>query len=202
MALQLARTSPNKFFNPLVNVVRNRSRSSLPSLLWEDPFKHQRSLFADIWNRPDPFDTFFAPTRYNVFRVPSSLRWEGEQNLTNPKDGFQVALNVQNFEPHEVTVKVIDNSIIVEAKHEERSDGDESYVSRHFSRRYVLPDEYNINDVVSTLSSDGILTVKAPPKHLEEKNARNVQIQQTGAAHQNPEEPKKVEEKKSDESSN
>lgn len=201
MALQL-RTVSNKLFNPALNLVRNRSRiSSLPSLFWEDPFKRQRSLISEFWNRPDPFDAVFAPTRYAVYRPPS-LRWDGEENLSNPKEGFQVALNVDNFKPDEVTVKVVDNSIIVEAKHEERSEDNESYVSRHFSRRYVLPDEYNIKDVVSTLSADGILTVKVPPKHLDEESARKIDIQQTGTPHFKPEDAKKIEENKSDENKN
>lgn len=188
MALQL-RTVSKKLFNPALNLVRNRSRisSSLPSLLWDDPFKRQSSLFSDFWSRPDPFDTFVAPTRYAVYRAPS-LRWDGEENSSNPNDGFQVALNVENFKPEEVTVKVVDNTIIVEAKHEERSEDNESYVSRQFSRRYILPNEYNIKDVVSTLSADGILTVKVPPKHLDEKSARRIDIQQTGTPHIKPNE--------------
>lgn len=196
MALQL-RTVSNKLFNPVLNLVRNRSRiSSLPSLFWEDPFKRHNSLISDFWNRPDPLDSFFAPSRYAVYRAPS-LRWDGEENLTNPKDGFQVALNVENFKPEEISVKVADNTVIVEAKHEERSEDNESYVSRQFSRRYVLPDEYNIKDVVSTLSADGILTVKVPPKHLNEENIQKIDIQQTGTPHF-----KKIEENKSDEKKN
>lgn len=199
MALQL-RTVSNKLFNPALNLVRNRSRiSSLPSLLWEDPLKRHRSLISDFWNRPDPFDSLLEPMRYAVYRAPS-LRWDGEENLTNPKDGFQVALNVENFKPEEVSVKVVDNTIIVEAKHEERSEDNESYVSRQFSRRYVLPDEYNIKDVVSTLSADGILTVKVPPKHLDEQSARRIDIKETGTPHFK--DAKKIEEDKSDEKKN
>lgn len=201
MALQL-RTVSNKLFNPALNLVRNRSRiSSLPSLFWEDPFKQQRNLMSELWNRPDPFDAFFAPPRYAVYRAPS-LHWDGEENLSNPKDGFQVALNVENFKPEEVSVKVVDNTIIVEAKHEERSEDNESFVSRQFSRRYVLPDEYNIKDVVSKLSADGILTVKVPPKHLDEESARKIDIQQTGTPHFKPDDAKKIEDKKSDETNN
>lgn len=201
MALQL-RTVSNKLFNPALNLVRNRSRiSSLPSLLWEDPFKRHRSLISDFWNRPDPFDSFIEPFNYAVYRAPS-LRWDGEENLSNPKDGFQVALNVENFKPEEVSVKVVDNTLIVEAKHEERSEDKESYVSRQFSRRYILPDEYNIKDVVSTLSADGILTVKVPPKHLDEQNARQINIQQTEKPYFKPEDAKKIEENKPDEKNN
>lgn len=187
MALQL-RNVATKLFNPTLNLVRNRSRF-VPSLLWDDPIRHQRSLLKDFWNS-DPFD-WALPSRLTAYRVPY---WEGEKFLSTPEDGFQVSLNVQNFKPEEVSVKVADNNIIIEAKHEERNE-DDSYVSRHFSRRYTLPDNCNIKDVVSTLSADGILTVRAPPKEIDTKNARTVQIQQTGTTHIESE-PKKVEEKK------
>lgn len=180
MALRQA----SKLFNtkPL-QLVRNKSRF-VPSL-WEDPFRHQRSLFglhpADLWHS-DPFDMLFPATRLTRIRSMPSLAWEEDEHLANPKDGFQVSLNVQNFAPEEISVKVVNNQIIVEAKHEERADGEESYVSRHISRRYVLPEQYSIKDVVSTLSSDGILTVKAPPKEIDPKNVRNIDIQHTGPA--------------------
>lgn len=76
------------------------------------------------------------------------------------------------------------NSIVVEANHEEKED-EHGYVSRKFTRRYTLPKEFQIKDVVSTLSSDGILSIKAPPaeKRSKEGNVRHIQIQQTGPAY-------------------
>ncbi|XP_055913770.1 heat shock protein 23-like [Eupeodes corollae] len=102
------------------------------------------------------------------------------------KDGFQVCMDVQHFKPSELSVKVIDNSIVVEGKHEERED-DHGYISRHFVRRYALPKDYDADKVVSALSSDGVLTVSIPkPKTETEKpNERVIQIQQTGPAHLN-----------------
>lgn len=56
---------------------------------------------------------------------------------------------------------------------------------RHFIRRYVLPQDNDIADVVSTLSSDGVLTITAPKKSIKDKNAeRVVPITQTGPAKQ------------------
>lgn len=191
MALQL-RNAANKLFKPTLNLVRYRSRSSLPSLFWEDPFRQNRSLVKDFWNS-SPFD-FIAP-RLSAYRVPY---WEDEKFLNTPEDGFQVSLNVKQFKPEEVSVKVADNNIIIEGKHEERNE-DDSYVSRHFSRRYTLPEDCSIKDVVSTLSADGILTVRAPPKEVDTKNARKIHIQQTGASHIEAESPKQVEEKPSEE---
>lgn len=101
------------------------------------------------------------------------------------KDGFQVCMDVGQFKPSELNVKVVDNSIVVEGKHEERED-QHGYIQRHFVRRYVLPQGYDADKVVSTLSSDGVLTVGVPKPQLQEKgNERTIQIQQTGPAHLN-----------------
>lgn len=100
------------------------------------------------------------------------------------KDGFQVCVDVQHFAPNEISVKTVDDTIVVEGKHEERQD-QHGYISRQFTRRYTLPDGYDAEHVVSQLSSDGVLTIKAPPpaKAIDGNNVRIVQIQQTGPAH-------------------
>lgn len=171
------------------------SRAFIPAIFSEDPFKLQRKMVSDFWNMPDPFDVFAPSQRYIKYRIPSALQQE-ETHICNPKDGFQVSLDVAHFKPDEITVKVVENNIFVEAKHEERSEDGGSYVSRQFSRRYLLPDEYNIADVVSKLSSDGILTVIAPPKQLDTDKGRTIQIEQTGTPKSkstNPETDDKIE---------
>lgn len=102
------------------------------------------------------------------------------------KDGFQVCMDVAQFKPSELNVKVVDNSIVVEGKHEERED-DHGFITRHFVRRYALPEGYEADKVASTLSSDGVLTVSIPkPAAIEDKSSgRVVQIQQVGPAHLN-----------------
>ncbi|XP_023164401.1 heat shock protein 26-like [Drosophila hydei] len=102
------------------------------------------------------------------------------------KDGYQVCMDVAQFTPRELNVKVADNWITIEGKHEEREDG-HGYISRHFVRRYALPKGFDGDKVVSSLSSDGILSVSVPkPKPTEDKtNERVVQIQQVGPAHLN-----------------
>lgn len=101
-------------------------------------------------------------------------------------DGFQVILYVKHFAPHEITVKTVDDTIVVEAKHEDRPD-EHGHVSRHFRRTYHLPEGFDVKDVVSTISSDDILTVKVPPETSASKrqNVRHVQIHQTGPARLN-----------------
>lgn len=71
-------------------------------------------------------------------------------------------LDVQQFAPGEITVKVSDGSIVVEGKHEEKQD-EHGFVSRHFVRRYLPPSrELDLDNVVSSLSSDGVLTISVP----------------------------------------
>lgn len=113
------------------------------------------------------------------------------------KDGFQVCLNVQHFQPNEISVKTVDNSIVVDASHEERKDS-HGYISRRFTRRYALPEGYKAEDVISSISSDGLLSIRCPKTEpAVEGNVRHIQIQQTGPARVNvrSEEKKTVEDK-------
>lgn len=107
-------------------------------------------------------------------------------STTADLDGFQVSMNVQDFAPNEISVKTVDQTILVEGKHEERPDQYGS-ISRQFSRRYNLPDGYDAKDVFSQLSSDGVLTIKAPPqpKPIAGNIVRIIQIQQTGPTNLN-----------------
>ncbi|XP_013115941.1 heat shock protein 23 [Stomoxys calcitrans] len=111
-------------------------------------------------------------------------RIEGPMSTVG-KDGFQVCMDVAQFKPSELNVKVINNSIIIEGKHEERED-QHGFIQRHFVRRYILPKGYDAEKVASTLSSDGVLTVSVPKPQIEENpNERVIHIQQTGPAHLN-----------------
>nr|ABL06941.1 25 kDa small heat shock protein [Sarcophaga crassipalpis] len=109
------------------------------------------------------------------------------------KDGFQVCMDVSQFKPSELTVKTVDNAVVIEGKHEERED-EHGLIQRHFVRKYTLPKDYDPKDVISTISSDGVLTVKAPPPPNKTAaiNERVVQIQQTGPAHLNLKQPEQA----------
>nr|QER78229.1 small heat shock protein Hsp17.4 [Sitodiplosis mosellana] len=97
------------------------------------------------------------------------------------KDGFEASLDVGHFQPNEITVKTDHHSIVIHAKHEEKQD-EHGYISREFTRRYDLPEGFKPEDLISTLSSDGVLSIKCP-KH-QGSNVRHVQIQQTGPVKQ------------------
>ncbi|CAH2000591.1 unnamed protein product [Acanthoscelides obtectus] len=94
-------------------------------------------------------------------------------------DKFTANLDVQQFEPGEITVKLSgEREVTIEGKHEEKQD-EHGYVSRHFVRRYRLPKEFDTNQIQSKLSSDGVLTISAPLIN-EKVKEKTIPIEQTG----------------------
>ena len=114
------------------------------------------------------------------------------------KDKFQVNLDVQQFKPDEINVKVVDKYVVVEGKHEEKQD-EHGWISRQFTRKYLIPEQCNIEQVSSNLSSDGVLTITAPRKEQSQtQSERSIMIQQTGkpALKEEAQEEQKTEEEK------
>ncbi|XP_006820756.1 heat shock protein 27-like [Saccoglossus kowalevskii] len=74
---------------------------------------------------------------------------------------WEIMLDISRFEHSEIVVKGIENRVIVSAKHEDNENG-YNFVSREFSRQYQLPSNVDPETVTSTLSHDGILTIRAP----------------------------------------
>ena len=105
----------------------------------------------------------------------------GTSTICPDKNKFLVTLDVQQFQPEEINVKVVDNHIVVEAKHEEKED-EHGFISRQFVRKYTVPTECDIDQVESHLSSDGVLTISAPKKELpkSDSNEKVIKIQFTG----------------------
>ena len=101
--------------------------------------------------------------------------------MKDDKDKFCVVLAVQQFKPEEVNVKLVDNYIVVEGKHEEKQD-EHGAISRHFVRKYLVPEQCDPERTTSTMSSDGVLTITTPrkPEVIEESNEKTIKIEHTG----------------------
>ena len=81
-------------------------------------------------------------------------------------EGFSVKLDVNHFEPEDMTIKVVGNELIVNGKHGERLD-DNGIVSREFTRRYELPKDIDLERITSKLSNEGNLMIEPPLKQKE-----------------------------------
>ncbi|XP_055846383.1 heat shock protein 27 [Episyrphus balteatus] len=136
-----------------------------------DSWDYRRRMWRD-WDLVD----WDVPSWSRIARMRSM---PDLSRVTVGKDGFEANIDVHQFKPYEVTVKTVGDTITVEAKHEKRRDGD-NFIGRHLVKRFVLPRGYYPNDVSSSLSSDGILTIKAPPPAAHE---RIVYVRQTGPSY-------------------
>merc|ERR1711973_248000 len=86
--------------------------------------------------------------------------------VINDDKKMEVSLDTSQYRPDELNVSVFNGVISVEGKHEEKAEDGTKMVSRQFIRKYTLPAGSKPQDVVSNLSSDGVLVItanKAPP---------------------------------------
>lgn len=83
-------------------------------------------------------------------------------------------VDVKEYKADEITVKTINEMVVVEGKQEKRGS---NTIPRHFIRHFRLPEFFDSEDVFSTISDDGILEIKALPasrkkmRHLDELKA-------------------------------
>lgn len=121
-------------------------------------------------------------SRYHPFLQSLAKRGNrGVSTVTPDKDKFSIQLDVNQFNPDEINVKVVDNHIVVEAKHEEKED-EHGWISRQFTRKYLVPQQCDIDKVESHLSSDGVLMITAPKKQpaKPDSNEKVIKVQYTG----------------------
>jgi len=97
-----------------------------------------------------------------------------EAVTVDKENGVQrVKFNVQNFQPEEIDLKVVDNILRVHAVHKSTADG--SNVHREYSRQFTLPEGIDLEAMKSTLSEEGILEVEVPLAP-EKPKQRKIQI--------------------------
>ena len=100
------------------------------------------------------------------------LRDEQQISVKNDDINFQISLDTSSYRPDEIKIDVgADNVLTIEAKHEEKSEDGNKHVSRYFARKYTLPQGCKAKNVMSNLSSDGVLMITAPKLAIENKRS-------------------------------
>ncbi|XP_063981208.1 protein lethal(2)essential for life-like [Diachasmimorpha longicaudata] len=165
---------------------------------WEDLDRPHRLVDQDFGLQLEPeqllsphlLSRYFHPSDYHRPRHPLVYHrpWAellrktdtGASTVNADKNKFQVILDVQQFKPDEINVKVVDKCVVVEAKHEEKQD-EHGWISRQFVRKYMIPEQCDIDQVASNLSSDGVLTITAPRKQVPKvEGEKIIKIEHTG----------------------
>lgn len=181
----------------------------LPSFDFELPSSSavQDSHCGCVRRRLGPFRTRYQPRhRWSPFEVSSRLfeflndesfgdrhlnksesspaaKSESNQPIERKEDtsnNFSVSVDLgKMFSPEEISVRLVDRSLMIEGKHEEKGE-DGEFTSRQFTRSHYLSKDIDIEKLRSTLSEDGVLRIVAPK--LEQKALepveRNIPIQQ------------------------
>merc|ERR1712004_38943 len=87
---------------------------------------------------------------------------------------MEVHLDTVGYKPDELKVEVENGVVRVEGRHHEKSESGQVMVSRQFARQYALPQGAKPEEVVSSLSKDGVLAIHVPkqaPKKLSATRA-------------------------------
>merc|ERR1712198_478153 len=147
--------------NPKENLRRNMALNINPF----SPFS-MRSAFDDSFD-----DSFFKsrwmmPSRnqmlQNPFKEFKSIFNEEETKVNEDDAKMEVRIDASEYKPKELKVSVQSGRLLVEGEHEEKKEDGSAYVKKSFSRSYILPKEAQADQMVSNLSSDGVLVITTP----------------------------------------
>merc|ERR1712142_29415 len=136
----------------------------------------QGSMFDS--SRPSIFDrdrsgSLFDRDERSLFAANSEQN--GISRVQYDDDSYKILVNVENYKPEELVIKTVDNTVIVEAKHEEKTPEGRSYSTHRLNQSYTLPKGVNPESVTSALSKEGVLTISAPlPKALKSSNSERL----------------------------
>ncbi|KAG8039171.1 hypothetical protein G9C98_003478 [Cotesia typhae] len=113
---------------------------------------------------------YFPASNYRNYQHPLfDVAYQRSRFITpkyRDEEKFSVTLNVAQYNPDDIAVKVVGNVIIVQAGDEYELD-EFGTLSREFEKKYEVPEEYDVDEAKSELSSDGVLTIKVPKKESE-----------------------------------
>jgi len=144
--------------------------------------KRRDSAFDDMRRDSNSFGSALNSTRHGGGIFDNGLstfsRERSTSNLNDQENGasrvvyeddmYKILVNVDKYQPEELMIKTVDNAVVVEAKHEEKTSDGRSYSTQSFNQSFTLPRGVNPESVTSALSKSGILTISAPlPKALK-----------------------------------
>merc|ERR1712135_133455 len=116
---------------------------------------------------PDFIDKVFN----DMFSVPSYEACTKTKAQGGPEDNFTKKMVLRNYKPENIQVRVTaDKKVVVEGKQElkEDKDGFQSYQLKEFKQTLEVPENVNIDELTSSFSDQGVLTITAPLLALPE----------------------------------
>ncbi|XP_072260137.1 heat shock protein beta-11-like [Pyxicephalus adspersus] len=96
------------------------------------------------------------------------------------KDDFVLSLDIQDFSPQELTVKLLGNKLLVSGAKESKTDdgkGSFSYKCQIFRKEADIPEDLKAEDITCTVTTDGHLQIQASRAPVPSVQERTVPIQ-------------------------
>ncbi|XP_041358863.1 alpha-crystallin B chain-like [Gigantopelta aegis] len=93
---------------------------------------------------------------------------------------FQVKVDVDQFEPEELNVKVSGNRLVISGHHESKPD-EHGFVSREFTREFIIPEDVDLESLTSQITEDGVLVVDALVKSSPQLEEKSIKIERQPA---------------------
>ena len=146
--------------------------STFPRPTHSSLFTDRDALRKEFFSRTST--TFPTSSAFPSSSFRSDLDATGTSTVKNDSSSFQIFLDISQFRAEDIEVKTVGNEVVIHAKHEERED-EHGFVSREFTRRYLLPLGVDPEKVVCYYDSKGILAVKAL-KDVPEKTGKETLI--------------------------
>merc|ERR1712142_968962 len=147
------------------NKIRENMRAD-SSKLWEKHEEEFRKLSA--FNSEKMFNSrnsFLVSTFENEYPTSNSSSMQVQDNKV------EVCLDVSQYEPEELEVKVKDNVVTVLRRQETGSGtgNTNTRAARMFTKSFTMPHRVHPAEVESRLTQDGRLVITAPPHKLPAK---------------------------------
>uniref|UniRef100_A0A7I4XTD5 SHSP domain-containing protein n=1 Tax=Haemonchus contortus TaxID=6289 RepID=A0A7I4XTD5_HAECO len=109
-----------------------------------DLYRFERSIFP-YWRNADQ----------SVLHVANET-----QQMVDDDKKFAVSLDVSQFRPEELNVQLEGRQLTIEGKQEHKTEN--SAIQRSFIRKYVLPENVDLEAIRTQLDDKGHLSVEAP----------------------------------------
>merc|ERR1712168_1598833 len=152
--------------NPFENYNKIRENMRADSSKWEKHEEEFRKLLA--FNSEKMFNSrnsFLVSTFENEYPTSNSSSMQVQDNKV------QVCLDVSQYEPEELEVKVKDNVVTVLGRQETGSGtgNTNTRAARMFTKSFTLPHRVHPAEVESRLTQDGRLVITTPVRKLPAK---------------------------------
>lgn len=130
----------------------------------------------------DNDDFLVYPLDYLMPRGLSSFPEMTRSQMAAPtiKDNkYQLALDLRNFDPNEIKVKMDKNSLQVSGKREKKSEDGHCYEYREYHQHFTVPENVKSEQLKCQIDKNGFLKLEAPLKvpQVEENKERTIPIE-------------------------